>query len=222
MAGSRREFYLQNLLDAVNGDTATYPDIVAGTREEKYFQNMIDAASGNDLTYPELVPVWSNPEGWYEKLVLALQNGGGGGSNWELIGSKEFDVSTSSTTASVVGSVVFDTEPLSDGDIIWVHIRDKAGKRNNYFYGHDDYAIKIPSLQNGIVARMLLNYKDDAYGGTAGSSSNNGVYVDSIEFDTKTVNIKSKYNSTYSCTINGTYKVDVYKLTVPDGMTMFQ
>ena len=225
MAGSRREFYLQNLLDAVNGDASTYPDLVAGTREEKYFQNMIDAASGNDLTHPDLVPVWSNPEGWYDKIVTALLSAGG--SNWELLATKDFEVNTTSTSETDVGTIEIPSAKyaaLTKNDIVWVHVRDKAGKRDGYYYGEDQFYAFYRHANNqstnaeDIKATIAISANGTLYALVA---SYYGIYTTKIGVD-GIVTVKVKYQSANSRTIDGTFKVDVYKLTPPDGMTMFE
>ena len=47
-----------------------------------------------------------------------------------------------------------------------------------------------------------------------------GVYAYSVA-NNGTLNIYRRYNSNYSLTINGTYHVEVYKLTFPDGVSPF-
>ena len=149
----------------------------------------------------------------------AAGGGGSGGSSWELVGSKEFEVSTTSTSQSDIGTIDLDVDAFNTGDILWVHLRDKAGKRTGYFYGHDDMVV-LPSgvaYSNSQVARQLSFCTDvGVYTVTSGSY---GVYLSSVSPLNKKVTISSKYSSSYG-TINGTYKVDVYKLTPP--FTMFE
>lgn len=64
--------YMQNIVDALNGNDETYA-LVAGTRDEYYFQNMIDAAAGRQLSYPDIKPVWKNPEGWYAAVLNGIK-----------------------------------------------------------------------------------------------------------------------------------------------------
>ena len=98
-----------------------------------------------------------------------------------------------------------------------MHIRDKAGKRNGYFYGHDDvlFYIASPSTKNKIRSGIYV----DNSGNYNGFTTDVGVYADDFSPGVKNVEIRSRYNSSYG-TINGTYKVDVYKLTPP--FTIFE
>ena len=62
---------------------------------------------------------------------------GGGGSSWTLLGTTEITTSSTSTQNTSVGSISGITG-LWDGDaLIYVRVRDKAGKRAGYFYGSD-------------------------------------------------------------------------------------
>lgn len=157
---------------------------------------------------------------------LTVNVSGGGGSNWTLIGSAEFEVNTSSTTEATVGDVELSSYDFNKDDIIWIHIRDKAGKRNGYFYGNDTIFPNLTTANgnpNGTLNYALkLVIGVSSAGSHSLSSSSYGVYAYSVS---KTqaehkVLIKSKYNSSYG-TIDGTYKVDVYKLTPASGMTIF-
>lgn len=141
--------------------------------------------------------------------------GGGGGDAWTLIGSKEFNVSTTSTSETDVGTINLDIDGISEGDIFVCHVRDKAGKRNGYFYGFEGAYVKV----NAATMRIcygVFSYNDNKYKGV---NALNGVYVSDIS-SSKTASVKAKYHATFSLTIDGTYKVDVYKLTPP--YTMFE
>ncbi len=48
-----------------------------------------------------------------------------------------------------------------------------------------------------------------------------GVYAYSV-MNSGNVRIYQRYNATYSLTIDGTYHVEVYKLTYPDGISPFE
>lgn len=151
---------------------------------------------------------------------------GGGGSSWTLVGSAEFEVSTTSTTETSVGDVPLEFDSLNANDLIWVHIRDKAGKRNNYFFGTDCVFLN-EAKANGTTAALstkcgcTITYVNNAW---ALSSVPRGIYPDTV-YQTSAnekVTIKATYNSSYSKTIDGTYQVEVYKLTPASGMTMFE
>lgn len=149
-----------------------------------------------------------------------------GGSNWELVGSGEFTISTTSTTDEAVGNVsISNLSSFGANDIIWVHIRDKAGKRNGYFYGSDHIFLNVTKA-NGSESSITGFASVTIYvnsGGTyqVASGGTYGVKATQVSFANSNTTIKARYFSTYG-TINGTFKCDVYKLTSTNDMTMFK
>lgn len=166
------------------------------------------------------------------KLFLAADgtittgtSSGGGGSSWVLLGSTEITTSSTSTSNSNVGSIS-GISGLWDGDaVIWVRVRDKAGKRDGYFYGSDAIFFNYMSANGStgtLTACPKVVSRVDASGNYACNISTNGygVYCYSITSGGK-VTIYRRYNSSYSLTINGTYAVEVYKLTLANGEKVF-
>ena len=144
------------------------------------------------------------------------------GSSWKLLGSHEFTVNTTSTSAASVGTFTVNGS-WTKAKIILIRVRDKAGKRAGYFYGHDCWMTNL-NIANGstsalsTAARMIYAYTSgDAWYEYSGSY---GVYGYSIS-SAGVVTIRTRYNSTYSLTINGTYDVDVWALDFPDGKSVF-
>ena len=146
----------------------------------------------------------------------------GSGSSWKLLGSKDFAVSTTSTSAAAVGTFTV-SGSWTKAKIILIRVRDKAGKRAGYFYGHDTWITNL-NIANGstsaitTAARMI-------YALTSGSawyeySGQYGVYGYSIS-SAGVVTIRRRYNSTYSLTIDGTYACEVWALDYPDGKVLF-
>lgn len=162
--------------------------------------------------------------------VAGTYSGGGGGSNWTLVGSKEYTVNTTNTSTRVVGSIDLSDGNITKDDIIWVHVRDNAGKRNGYLYGTDTIFLNL-NLGNGVYGegeseecKLTFAIKcgsDGDYYFDRYSYQGYGVFAYDFSIDDLYVDIGSRYNSNYTGTINGTYKCDVYKLTVPSGMVMF-
>ena len=150
----------------------------------------------------------------------------GGGSNWTLIGSAEFNVNTTSTSESAVGTISLTNYTPDKNVIVWVYIRDKAGKRNDYFFGSDTIFInyRLANGNKGTVSTKSVSslyiYNNTYNMNTATAY---GVYGYSLnnEDNKHEIVIKSKYNSSSTRTIDGTFKCDVYMLTVPTGMAMF-
>ena len=184
----------QALFSDPSGVTATAADVASG----KYFLD-------------------SNGE-----LKQGTASGGGGGSNWTLLGSKELTISTTSTSNANKGDITCSGAYTKD-DIIWVRIRDKAGKRAGYMYGTDTVFVNANKANGGTstystravtVIRYSTSSQLACYVGAY------GVYAYSISSAGKIL-IYSRYNSTNTLTIDGTYLIEVYKLTLPTGETIF-
>lgn len=145
-------------------------------------------------------------------------------SNWTLIASETFSVKTTSTTASTVGNVYANESVFTKDDVIWVRVRDIEGKRSGYFYGSDAIFINS-SAANGTasftvptVCCIRVN-ADGTYTSYAGSY---GVYGYSVGSGTSgTIQIRRRYNSSYSLTIDSEYVVEVYRLTLPNTVKLF-
>ena len=145
----------------------------------------------------------------------------GGTSPWTKVGTTwELAVTNyTSTTASAVGTKSFGSSIYTKDKIVWVRIRDKAGKRAGYCIGSDVFFIN-PYPANGATttcasaARMNHRYSS---GGTFAQTSNSyGVYAYSISSG-GTLTIRACYSSTYSLTIDGTFLIDVFTLDYPTG-----
>lgn len=143
------------------------------------------------------------------------------GSSYVKIGEADFSTSSSSTTATQVGSFTVDTpsELWTSAKLIFISVRDKAGKRNGYFYGTDAwFSNPIPVNQgtaNVFTVPARLIYACDADGKMLVNSSNYGVYPYDVG-RTGTIRIYVRYQSAYTLTINGNYHVEVYALSWPD------
>lgn len=143
----------------------------------------------------------------------------GGGSNWTLIGSTELTVNTTSTQAASAGTISCGSTAADKDAIIYVRIRDTAGKRAGYHAGTDAFFMNYNKANGStsafsVPAVMCYRYTtSSAWAGTAGQY---GVYGYSIS-NAGVITIRRRYNSNYSLTINGTYSVEVFKLTYPTG-----
>ncbi len=152
---------------------------------------------------------------------------GSGSSSWKLLGSTNVTVNSTSTSAASAGTINIGSEVVNKSKIIYVRVRDKAGKRAGYFLGSDAFFINYQKANNSTSAltyagRLIHRYSTSSqYGTYVGSTSTGyGVYGYSIT-NAGVVNIYRRYNSNYSLTINGTYHVEVYALDYPDGISPF-
>ena len=144
-----------------------------------------------------------------------------GGSSWTKVGETwELTVENYTSTSAVsAGSKAFNSAVSTKDKIIWIRIRDKAGKRAGYFAGSDTFFINT-NRGNGSTStyatagRFIHRYT--ASNAWATYIGNAGVYGYSISSAGNIV-IRKCYSSTNSLTINGTYLVDVFILDYPTG-----
>lgn len=163
-------------------------------------------------------------------FVSAINNipSGGGGSSYTLLATQEFTVSTTSTTAQSVGIVQAGSAAWTSNKIVYVRIRDKAGARNGHYVGTDTYFCNERPA-NGIsftyytAAKMVYRRLDNGTFLTAAviTSDAYGLYGYTIT-SAGEIDIRVKYSSSYSLTIDGTYVVEVYLLDWPDGISPFE
>jgi len=161
-------------------------------------------------------------------LMGKAAGGGGGSSPWTKLAEQDFTVSTSSTTATAVGTFRCGSVAWTSAKIVYVRVRDKAGPRNGYFYGSDVFFINIYAANGGssnLTSGPGYSLRKAANGNWAstlltGSGSGYGVYGAVITPDGD-VKIESRYSSGNSLTIDGTYHVEVYTLEWPDNVSPF-
>ena len=191
-------------LPKTGGGTATFDDTTISS----------NAAAASDITSGKLAYV--------NGALVTGTNSSGGGSNWTLLGSKEMTISTTSTSNTNQGDITCSGAFTKD-DIIWVRVRDKAGKRAGYMYGTDTFFLNANKANSSTStystkATEVIRYSTSSQ--WACYTGNYGVYGYSISSAGKIL-IYSRYNSTNTLTINGTYVIEVYKLTLPTGKTIF-
>lgn len=145
----------------------------------------------------------------------------GGGSSWTKVGETwELTVENYTSTSAVsAGSKSFGSAISTKDKIVWVRIRDKAGKRPGYFAGCDAFFINT-NKANGSTStyatagRFIHRYTSgNAWGSAIGSY---GLYAYSIS-DAGNLTLRKCYSSSYSLKIEGTYLIDVFTLDYPSG-----
>ena len=144
------------------------------------------------------------------------------GSSWKLLGKTTITTSSTSTTATAVGTISLPASWAKE-KIIMVRVRDQAGTRNGYFFGHDTYFTNFQianSSTSTLTSAAHMTYARTSAGAWYEYSGQYGVYGYSIS-SAGVVTIRRRYNSTYSLTINGTYGVEVWALDYPDGKSVF-
>lgn len=143
-------------------------------------------------------------------------------SSWKLLGKTSITTSSTSTTATAVGTITF-PDAWTKAKIIYVRVRDRAGKRAGYFYGHDTYFTNFQIANSATSTLTTGAHMTYAY--TTGDkwyeySGQYGVYGYSIT-SAGVITIRRRYHATYSLTINGTYDVEVYSLEYPGNESPF-
>ena len=157
-------------------------------------------------------------------LVLSDEAGSGGGSSYTLFASQQYEVSTVSTSTISVGTITANREtPYKT--ILYIKIRDNAGKRNGYFFGADYFWMQPLAGSQSNDYRLNMCYMTDQSGNVISSSTSQyGIVISSAYHsnNTVTIGVGARYHSSYSGTINGTYTVSVYNLKWPDNISPFE
>lgn len=164
-------------------------------------------------------------------ITTGTSSGGGGASSWTKVAETSYQVSTTNTSAAAVATWQTGHSELWTSDkIVYVRIRDTAGKRSGYFYGTDAFYFNYiaknspdssTNTSNGLITSSWYVTSNGNYGWRYGySTTGYGVYADQFYTDGR-IRIRSRYNSTYSQTINSTYKVEVYLLDPAGGISIF-
>lgn len=187
------------LLPKTGGGTAQFDDTTNATAQAA------DIANGKTA--------------WVNGSLVTGTASGGGGSEWTHIGSSEFTVSTTSTSAASVGTISCGSTAADKDAIIYVRVRDKAGKRAGYHAGTDAFFMnynKANGSTSAFAVPAVLCYRYTTSSAWAGTAGQYGVFGYSIS-NAGVVTIRRRYNSNYSLTIDSTFAVDVFKLAYPTG-----
>lgn len=138
--------------------------------------------------------------------------------SYKLIKTAEYTVSTTSTTATDIGTMALGSQYYTSDKIIYVKVRDKAGIRNGYFAGSDSYFFNYYAANSATTtltyaARVIhtVNSSGSHAQYVGATTTGYGVYPYSIDSSGNLV-MRRRYSSSYSLTINGTYMVEVYTL----------
>ena len=165
---------------------------------------------------------------WVMEGPVTIEAASGGGSGaWTLLGSAEYKASTTSTSTALTGTIHCGAAASTAAKIIYVKVRDKAGPRVGHFVGSDSFFINLNAANGSttafsgagrIITRLATGGMFGQYqvGGTTGY----GLFGYSIS-NIGNVQIRQRYNSTYSLTIDGTYVCEVWALEFPNGDNPF-
>lgn len=207
-----------SFMGAVYSDVpaVTFPD--AGGGVARFDDASITTATASDVASGK---VFLAADG---TITTGTSSGGGGSSSWTKVAETSYQVSTTSTSATTVGTwETGHSELWTDEKFVYVRIRDTAGKRAGYFYGSDQFFLYTGTAPSTTVsARFYIRYSSSGTYITSGTggSTGFGLYADTLYSD-GSIRIRQRYNASSSLTINGTYKVEVYLLDPPTGAPIF-
>ena len=222
MANNKVQLADGTVLIDITDTTAVASDVAAG----KYFYGAdgiktlgTGSGGGNTIIFNGGLVSQSDDDEGNVDLVFAPA-----GEAYTLIDSRELTVNTTSTS-QVSKATINIPQIYHDSDVIlYTRIIDKAGPRDGYFYGSHNWIVQMDAKNgtSGIssVARYIYKYSGTQY---SCYTSAYGIYVYGTANSSSLYQVKiySRYNSTYSTTINGTYLIDTYALTPPSGKHMF-
>ena len=164
--------------------------------------------------------------------VEGTASGGGdepsAASSWTKDAETSYQVNTTSTSTIDVATITCSQSIWTAEKIVYVRVRDTAGKRSGYFYGTDTFIINTngnnQNAECSDMARWIWKYGSGRYnlrqstGTTVYGVAAGGSISSSSPYD---ITIQARYNSSYSGTINSTYSVEVYLLDPPTGAPIF-
>lgn len=163
-------------------------------------------------------------------ITTGTASGGGGSSSWTKVAETSYQVSTTGTSVATVATwETGHSEIYTSDKILYVRIRDTAGKRAGYFYGTDNFFINnqmanvshSSSFINGVRQIFCVNSDVDYVTSGWGSNNGYGVFADMIYSDGR-IRIRKRYNINYAPTVDSTYKVEVYLLDPAGGVPIFE
>lgn len=225
------------LTDSINALT-TYANEVTGASDTNLSDAVHTLASGYGGGSATLITKTITANGTYSaeddnadgySSVTVNVPTGGGASSWTKVAETTYQVSTtSSTTATVATWATGHSELWTSDKFVYVRIRDTAGKREGYFYGSDQFFMNhIPingrtGIDTSVSGRFYTSYANEVFDtGYHSGTSGFGLFADTLYSDGR-IRVRVKYSPAHSCTIDGTYKVEVYLLGPAGGVPIFE
>ena len=146
------------------------------------------------------------------KKLAGGGGGGGGGGLGTLLAEKTYNITTTSTSAEQIDGI-FIEETAFENKIVVIDIEDTAGPREGYFYGWANVRFQYSGLGgtycryvNGSLATTAFNSNSTSSGGVGVHAAIDALTTHPGE---RRIKVYSRYDSSKSGTIDGTYKLRV-------------
>ena len=225
------------LTDSINALT-TYANEVTGASDTTLSDAVHTLASGYGGGSATLIAKTITENGTYSAedddadgySSVTVNVPSSGSSGWTKVCENTYTASTTATGTQALATWSTGHSELWQSDKwVYIRIRDIAGKRAGYFYGSDQF-FTTPIVKNGqtgttgyTFGRFMLAYSSAGKYITSADSGTTGygVYADRI-YQEGRIQLRMRYNSTNSLTVDGTYKVEVYLLDPAGGVPIFE
>ena len=124
-------------------------------------------------------------------------------SSWTKVAETSYTISNFTTTTATTHETwsTGHSELWTNSKLIYVRIRDTAGKRAGYFYGSDQFFVVYTTnaTSTTVAGRFIIRcISDGSYAAMASSSTTGyGIYADTLYSDGR-IRIRKRYNNTNS------------------------
>lgn len=149
---------------------------------------------------------------------------GGGGSSYTLLHEEDLSINIQSGTQVI--KTVNVPGAYTSGSVIFVKVIDKAGFRNNYYYGSFGFSVNGNAgadssdfTRNLYTSFKAVEYQNVHQYGQGNGWNSSGIFISKISSNDD-VEISVAYNQNLG-TMTGDYHIEIYKLDFPNNVNPF-